>query len=392
MGTPDREHSRRTGETLEKTLQATFTIPEIRDLIATALKRIVPLSPAQWNRAVRNFIVTLLGLFSHACIEMGEPDPLSGLSVQGKIRYFITGTRWEGNFAGFAVEMKKVIIDILERIVSGDKTKLATWSAEITRGVFSDDPERATAFIRLSLLAGGGRDLLTEVNSAVKIVLEKLHSSVEFKAAVELAEKRQKWGGGLADQRSKETWDHIRPTVMGRVRGKNLAIPGAHQIDQRRHKVWDEEEILAMETVFEELSNRVSRNPFKLIADVLNGKLTTSLVVAVENDLKDEIRHERAKKRDVRKRESLQGEEVTDQISVRKAFVLPSGDPLDLLAGKSARDELLRQLTEDEKTVITLIDEGFRKQEIARKLGKSRAWVSVKLKGAREKLKPFTKI
>jgi len=377
--------------TLDNVLDSIFKLPEINDIVAKTLERINSTSTAEWRRGVRRFLSDCLPLLSKACQELGKPDPLQELSQNKRVNFLLAQMGWKGSFERFASKCRKLIINKLDFILSGKKEAIAEWSKDITSGLFEDDPETAVAMIRLSLIAGGGRDLLEEVDYAVRKVRDRLNSSLEFQAAVELVEKRQEWGGSSSDRKFKESWKALRPKIMGRVRCKGLAIPEADTLSDLGKKSWTEEESLAMETVFEELLKRASENPFKLISNVWNGKLGNSLVLTVENDLRDAIRHQRAQKRDVAKQEILDEESLIGSEDTYPDSIDSKG-PIAQLIEDDDYNEMIRRLNEEEKAIITMkMTEGLSQMEIARRLRKSQAWVSGRIKGIRGKLRPFYK-
>jgi len=390
MGTSGQDP--RQAVTLDKALESMFLMPEIKELAGTKLGEIKTISAARWRRGTRKFFRDYAELYSTFLREQGQPDPLHGLPLHKKISYLLTELGWEGNFNKIPRISKKWFTDALEVIVTGEKKTVAEWSKGITSGLFEDDPETAVAIIRFSLMAGGGNKLLQEIDDAVKTVRDRLISLPEFQAAVELVEKRQKWGGSESDSKFRETWNSLKPRVTERMRRKGLAIPRVDGLSDLGKKDWSEEEVLAMETVFNELFRRASENPLKLIADAWNGKLGNSLVVSVENDLRDEIRRLRAQKRDVAKEEILDEERATHPGKVHAKSIRDSKVPLDKLIENENYNQLMSQLTGIERTIVTMkVEEGLKQDEIARRMGKSQAWVSGKLKGIQEKLRPFSR-
>jgi len=103
-------------------------------------------------------------LYSRACKELGRPDPLHGLRLDDRINYLLNEISWEGSFEGIVSEVKRLLINKLELIFSGEKEAIAEWSKDITSGLFTDEPEKAVATIRLCFLASGGEELLQEVD------------------------------------------------------------------------------------------------------------------------------------------------------------------------------------------------------------------------------------
>lgn len=374
--------------TLDNTLNSIFEIPEIKELAGTSLERIKSTSKVNWLRGTRKYFRDYSKLYSRACKELGWPDPLRGLRLDDRINYILSEIGWEGSFEGLASEVKRLFINKLEFISSGEKKAIAEWSKDITSGLFEDDPEKAVAMIRLCFLASGGEKLLQEVDDAVSAVRDRLNSSAELQAAVELVEKRQKWGGFASDRKFQKIWKSLQPRVMGRIRGKGLAIPETEALSARGKRSWDEEEALAMRTIFLELLKRAGENPFKLIADAWNSKLGNSLVLAVENDLRDVIRYQRAQKRGVAKKEILDEESLMPRDKRYPQSILDNG-PLQKLIEEDDYNSLTKQLNEEEKAIIVMKKEGLTQKEIAGQFGKTQGWVSGKIKGIREKIRPY---
>lgn len=147
--------------------------------------------------------------------------------------------------------------------------------------------------------------------------------------------------------------------------------------------MWEEEEAIAQTAVFSEITRRITEKPLGILEDAYKGSLRNSLAKAAENDLRDEIRHARAKKRDTAKSVSLDALEDSDgesgnldRMSARNVAISKMEDPADLVLDEIVRDEFMRVLTEDEKNVIDLnIIQGFKIGEVATSLKKSHAWV-----------------
>jgi hypothetical protein len=265
----------------------------------------------------------------------------------------------------------------------------AAWSSEIS-GIFKDNPEQALTIIKLCFIASGDQELVTEVDTAVKMLREKLHSSEEFEAAVALVEKKYKMGGAQSDQRYQIVWEKLRPKAMARIRGKSLVIPGAYEVlDPGNQKTFVEEEAIAMTTIFEELFKRATEHPAQLIIDAISGILANSLVTAVENDIRDQIKHEIAKKRGHKKIARSVDVDNAESKTMRRAISLaPAKDPAARLIDEQTMEQFTEGLDEEEKRIVEMKTEDLLTQErVARKLGKSQPWVNAKITGIRLKKK-----
>lgn len=379
----------RAPETLDKLLGSIFNIPEIKEMLETLLEKINSTSEIEWRRSVRSYFKASLPVFSRGFQELGMSDPLQELSPGKQANWIIKTIGWEGSFNDFASKVKKDLIKMLILTVSGEKEAIEKWSKGITAEVFKEDPEKAITLIRLSIFAGGGKKLLQEIEDAVRNLLDKLRSSPEFQGAVELVEKHQEWGGLAADRKFQEIWDTLRSKIMGRVWKKGLAIPKIDEMGANIKENWNEEESVALYSIFDELSKRASENPFKLIADALTGKLGNSLVLAAENDIRDKIRYEKAQKRDVSRQEPLD-EEKLNAPGKRYPQSITVKSSLDKLIEKEGFDSLMNLLTNGEKAICNfMVKEDLTQTEIGRRLDKPQSWVNGKIKKIRAKLEQF---
>jgi DNA-binding CsgD family transcriptional regulator len=386
IGELDREPSAQTAETLDKMLAEVFIIPEIQEHLKITLDYVSSCSTREWEKGIRKLIRIISDLLSDLWIEKEGQDPFADMSMQDIIDYLLCESGWKGSFKELVVISKTKIIEILQRIVLDKPEEPNKWAAETIKGAFSDDPENATKIIRLSLLTWGGEKLLQEVDDAVKIVIEKLHSSSEFETAVLLGEKRCGWGGSESDTSFQKTWEDMRQNIKKRIIGKDLSIPGPHLVDERNKIIWDVEEAVAMETIYYELSNRVAQNPLKLITDAWRGSLKASIVLAAENDLLDEIKYDTAAKRDIRKSDFLSDNKVAQDSVLLNEPQFYSENLSDI-----DNRVLMNSLNEVEKEIVNLMAKGYGGKDIAVKFAMSPSWVSKKKEIIKAKLKTFRK-
>ncbi len=372
---------------LETNLQSTLSIPEIKELLSMALNKLTALSPARWEEAVLKFADYHSHLLSNAFQVAGQPYPWSDVPLKDYASEVLKLMGFRGRFEKKAADLKTWIIDFLNPIISGDMGP-AAWSKVISE-TFTDDPEKAVATIRFMYIVAGGNELVSEMDKAVKMLREKLLASDEFKAAVALAEEKYVVGSDHADQEFPAAWHKIRPMAMDRIKGKGLAIPDAYEGKSRNRKTWVEEEGLAMVSLFQELLKRASENPFRLITDAIKGTLAKSLVKAIENDTRDQIKFAKAKKRGMEKRDASTDVEVTDSTRLYRPLsgVTPP-DFLDTLIEKDNWRELIKGLTKEEQQIVTMMaQERLTQEEVGRRMDKSQAWVGGKLIIIRQKLK-----
>jgi DNA-directed RNA polymerase specialized sigma24 family protein len=224
---------------------------------------------------------------------------------------------------------------------------------------------------------------VVEMLGAIEDVREKLISSPELAGAVEFIEAEQSWGDSSSDEGFSLVWSGVGGKIMARSKDKRLKILGVRMHHRDGRHRWEEEETIAQTAVFSEITRRITENPLGVLEDAYKGSLRDSLAKAAENDLRDEIRRARAKKRDTLKNVSLDELEGGDDgtgnlacVSARGVAVSTIEDPADLVLDEIVRGELMRVLTEDEKNVIDLnIIQGFKIAEVATSLRKSHAWV-----------------
>ncbi len=376
-------------ETLDNVLGSIFDVPEIQDWAAMLLDRVSSMPATEWRHQVRRFINVNLQMVSRVFEEEGQPDPLEGLTENQKIKFYLDLMGREESLALFSSFLREQIIDLLNLVVFGEKQALAEWTNDITSDLFKGDPEKAVTIIRMALIGGGGNELLEEIDDAVIRVRKSLGSSLMFNTAVELVEKDQEWGGFSADSKFKESWESLKSRVMGRIKGKSLTLPEEDIFYELGEKKWDEEETLAMITVFNELKRRAGETPVKLVSDAWEGKLSNSIVVSIENDVKDEIRKQKAKKRGFDKREEFSEQSLVESGRLYPKAAIDFKEPLQSLIEKYEHGQLCDLLSEEERAIVELILEGYKEREIGNKVGKSQAWVSGKLKNIRQKLSSY---
>jgi hypothetical protein len=378
------------GIKLEKNVQSTLAIPEVKEQLREALNKLRALPSAEWAEAVLKFADEYSHLLSTAFQVVGQPYPWSGVPLMDFASDVLQLMGFRGKFEKKASELKKRIIDFLGPIISGDMDPAA--QSDAISGTFTDNPEKAVATIRFMYIVAGGNELVSEVDEAVRMLRDKLLASDEFRAAVAQAEKKYGIGNDHADREFEAVWAKAGPRAMARIRGKGLAIPDAYEGNDRNRKSWVEEEMLAMEALFGELLRRASENPIQLIADAIKGILAKSLVKAIENDVRDRIKLAKAKKRGIGKRDESTDVEVADSIRLRHPLsALGPPDALDVLTEEDDWSESMRGLTELEKQIVTMIvQEDLTQAEVGRRLHKSQGWVAGKFKIIRQKLKHLT--
>lgn len=184
-------------------------------------------------------------------------------------------------------------------------------------------------------------------------------------------------------------WERQKPKLVGRISADStLKLPGTHLISEIG--TYPEEMIFLQEAVCDELLSRVSQDPIKVFQDSLEGKLVNSLVTAIINDLRDQIKHLIAEKRDIRKEELFSSLEDDSQDDSGVDIVLGSNMKLSkrdqrVLNVPGVEDplidvyfeELIATLENDEKKVITMLfKDEMTGEQIAKKLNKSAAWVT----------------
>jgi hypothetical protein len=351
------------------------------------LKELDQLSPATWEKTVLNFAGVCAVLLENMVQAAGEPYPFPNWSLKRIIHYFLKKLGFKWNFEQFAAELRNKLTYYLQQATSGE-LDLAAWSSDIS-GAFKDDPEEALTIIKLCFIANGGQELVAEVDKAVKMLREELHSSKEFEAAVALIEKKYKMGGAQSDQRYEIVWQKLGPKAMARIKGKGLMIPGAEEVDSRNRKTFAEETSIAMLTIHEELIRRATEHPAQLIADAKNGKLVNFLVTATENDIRDQIKHEITQKRGYKKMARSVDVDNADSKTMRRAMSLAApADPAAKLIDKETIEEFTEGLNEEEKLIVKMmVEERLTEEGVARRLDKSQPWVAAKIKGIRQKKK-----
>ncbi len=368
---------------LDRILQSAFNVPEITQWASVGLEFLKAKSEAEWRKLARRGVRYVLRRVSKTVRELGRPDPFCGWSLDDRIGWLLDELRWDVSFEEAASLSKAMAIGIFERIANGKQEELTAWCKEIVGDLFGADPRQAIATIRFCLLAFGGASLVSKVDKAIRIVRDRLVSSLEFRAAVADAEYAQKWRPDRASDEFTAAWQQLSTKAVGRLRSKNLSISGAEEMSAGGKRTWSEETHVAMISVYEELRKRATMKPYLLIADTYNGKLSASLVLTVEHDIWDRIRSAKAQKRDVRKQDSLERDE--DHRTTSMQPVADVNLARDIIEAEDWQD-LMGLLTPDERAVAEGLRDGFTQELIARKLGRSQAWVSERVQRIRKKL------
>ncbi len=206
-----------------------------------------------------------------------------------------------------------------------------------------------------------------QIEEAMVQFRDKLASDSSLQAAVELWEQERGWGGTPDDAGFGLAWEAMKPRLVGRIIKKGLLFPGARANGDERD--------FSMEAIFYELRKRATEEPVKLLEDALLGKLSNSLVLSAERDVRDEIRRLKPK---ATKQVSIEDEEYA------VANIIPAmGEDVDV---EENWDEIVSCLSEEEKTVLVLLyKEELRQTQVAATLHKSQPWVSKVRQRALEK-------
>ena len=160
MGSQSQGTPPHAGETIEKALQSTFAIPEIKQQAPILLERIKSMSSLEWKEAVLKYIAFWSDLFSSAWTQQGTADPLKDLSLDEKAEFIIANMGWQGSIDEVAVDLRGRITDLLTHVASGDTKELQHQLSDTTRGLFTEELGKSVSIIELSLLAFGGEDLV----------------------------------------------------------------------------------------------------------------------------------------------------------------------------------------------------------------------------------------
>jgi hypothetical protein len=175
---------------LEKNLQSTLTIPEVKELLIEVLNKLRALTPAEWAEAVLKFADGYSHLLSTLFQVAGQPYPWSDVPLREFASDVLQLMGFRGRFEKKVSELKKRIIDFLDSVISGDMDPAAL--SDAISGSFTDNPEKAVATIRFMYIVAGGSELVSEVDKAVGMLREKLLASDEFRAAVAQVERKYK--------------------------------------------------------------------------------------------------------------------------------------------------------------------------------------------------------
>ncbi|MFC1948287.1 hypothetical protein ACFLXY_10255 [Chloroflexota bacterium] len=360
---------------VDKTIISIFNVDEIQKDLATILERIRPASIPKWRRFIQKFITEILRLISDSQVDSGQPDPLIGIPKSQYNDLFLDLIGYEWTFTDFVVDLRGKVLALLEQIVSGNKENVARWLHDTLPKV-ADDPEKAVSMIRLALLIGGGDDLIQAIDCAVKELHSRLLSSPEFSAAVEVIEKPNEQDGSHSDIKFREALNRLTPKVMKRIRMQGRYFPRLEVPPFGIPNDVSSEEMFVMERVLAELISRVTENPFQLISDTWEGKLTNSLVIAGVNDVRDEIRGQIADKRGFNETKVL--DEDRPDVSASPVFGPRLEDPLDELIKIEEKEQFFKLLSPVERKIYQPLIEGYNQKIIAAMFNKSHGWVSNK--------------
>jgi hypothetical protein len=249
------------------------------------------------------------------------------------------------DLTGFSLNIKHVITLLLQRVVNEDPA-LQKDLAELLKGLFSTEADRSRVMMMFALQALGEPWAVVEMLGAIEDVREKLISSPELAGAVEFIEAEQSWGDSSSDEGFSLVWSGVGGKIMARSKDKRLKILGVRMHHRDGRHRWEEEETIAQTAVFSEITRRITENPLGVLEDAYKGSLRDSLAKAAENDLRDEIRRARAKKRDTLKNVSLDELEGGDDgtgnlacVSARGVAVSTIEDPADLVLDEIVRGE-----------------------------------------------------
>jgi DNA-directed RNA polymerase specialized sigma24 family protein len=367
---------------LESIVKDVFYVPEMKQLAESVLKQIEAMPSTKWQKEITRFLSQTMSLLAKQKSPPGAKKKIASLSDEERASLYLNILRVNTDLAQFSSNIKHVITSLLQQVVNEDPA-LQKDLAELLKGLFSTEADRSRVMMMFALQALGEPWAVVEILGAIEDVREKLISSPELAGAVEFIEAGQSWGHSSRDEGFSLVWSGVGGKIMARRREKGLKIPGIRTYHSNGRHWWEEEEAIAQTAVFSEITRRITEKPLGILEDAYKGSLRNSLAKAAENDLRDEIRHARAKKRDTAKSVSLDALENSDgesgnldRMSVRNVAVSKMEDPADLVLDEIVRDEFMRVLTEDEKNVIDLnIIQGFKIGEVATSLKKSHAWV-----------------
>lgn len=372
---------------LEKSLSSIFRIPEVKEFVLKFFDEIISTPESDYKQPVQDFFIAVMKKYANLPGEVEGLYPPPPPSENESMAFVLEQVGFQKSFGELVALIKSQALEFSELFKTGNDEALEKFIENVIAGTFSEDPKAAISMIKFALLVGGGTELIDEIDTAVLRLKERLLSSPEFSAAVETQEKPGYRDGSYSGKKYEESWKNLKPNILGRIQRKGLLLPRIEFPQSIGQRPSSHEEILAMECVFSELINRVTENPTKLIQDAWAGKLANSIVLAVEHDIRDAIRSERAQKRGIAKTVILEEDTNGPEYGRDKITGNDLVETLESFDETDSVERLLTKFSPEEREIVTLIaEQSLNQQEIAKALGKSQPWVSKRMKGIKEKL------
>ena len=379
---------------LESILEDTFSIPEMVELAWETLRRLEAASDAEWQKGVAMVLAQSMRMLTRLISPANVQNEIAELPDEECASLYLNSLGVSEDLKTFSSNTRPVIHGFLEKIANRDTT-LRRDLSELFEGMFSTEAEKSQSLIMLVLQALGEPWAVIEIKGAMEDVAEKLTSSPEFAGAVEMIEAGESWGPASRDRGFERAWGGVRGKIMGRSKAQNLRLPDVRVWDKEHGDTWGDEISIAQESVFGELCGRIVNDPLRLLEEAYKGKLRNSLARAATNDIIDEIRRLRARKRDLLKKESLETEtgtyreDTAEGATKNKKMSAALGyDSANQVISEVACQELLSWLSDDERTVVEMaVVQESKMRDVAALMGRSEAWVYKVKKRALERMK-----
>jgi hypothetical protein len=380
------DNSLQTGKILEKLIDSFTKTGPGRCITKDILVWFESMSVKQQWRFFMEYMKCFSAQLSNIFININKEDPLKGLNLHDRADFIALLFGFD-DFEDYAIWLRRRFICSLEKLSRGKNTD-DKMSPGI-EGLFTDDTKKNLELFDLLVRSAGGESLVDIIDSTAVSLRKQTDSLLALIFAVEMVEKKYKWMTPGIESGFRLFWERQKPKLVGRISADStLKLPGTHVISGIGP--YPEEMIFLQEAVCDELLSRVSQDPIKVFQDSLEGKLVNSLVTAIINDLRDQIKRLIAEKRDIRKEElfsSLEDDSQDDsgvdivlgpkmKLSKRDQRVLKVPGVEDPLIDVYF-EELIATLENDEKKVITMLfKDEMTGEQIAKKLNKSAAWVT----------------
>ena len=376
---------------LEQALRLLFASAELKRAARFTLRRLSSLTPCEWDTMMTEFLDQCIRMPRVLLSTIGQEDPFSCLTSERQIHLYLHYLGWEGNQRGFVQFFKDNMLTGFNKMASGEDN-----CSSLLKGLFTNELEHTNALRQLILPIAVDDELMETISKLIAKLRSRLLKSPEWVFALCLMENRR--GLSCESVEMNKAVNELREKHLRwlRSKGDKLKLSGRH-LDPEGRDDFPEELSLGAETVYAVLLKKAMNNPIELLMDAWRGKLPYYLKKAVENDILQEVRKIKTRKRDYTRDLSLDTplypnvEGDSGEVFLAETLPAPRGDVLNEMADAAAVADLLSVLSPCERTVIEMsVLEQDKQEIIALKMHHGASWVTkVKQRALRKMMLHF---